>query len=230
MDLLREYFYELRDKTLNSEREICLDAVASGVVLKALSDIDDILKERTDEWKGKSWKDKKEGVKKVMRRFVEQNLKKDYLIPVRENGRSKLYSVNVYANLWKEPFQWIVTLKDEFFAIGAKRMILAMSRTQEIINSGTETPKIPANENHLKTNGKQKHKGAKFSYSTGMVDDEGKHFQAILTIMFPTSKKDQIYSINVEGSATFEDRRAEIISALESVEGGSAVVKFYKKG
>lgn len=169
--------------------------------------------------------DKGDKISSILKDYVVQNLiGKTFSVDVPSDiGGYETKKVKIYKNLATKPFVVINTLPNEKMRDVAKKMLIALAHTDEILRKGTKTRFVKADPTHTDKNNKPKHAGAKFVYSLHNVyGEDGHKFPVIAEMMFPTSGADQLYHMNVKGSSTFHNRvtklKGEFVVKKDSVE------------
>lgn len=149
--------------------------------------------------------------RKVIREYVEKEMmNKKYSLTIKKGGKVEKLSIGVFSSLKTEPSQRLLGLPFDQLYTTAKRILIALHQADKVLMGGLKTLPIPSDNEHLKTNMKPKHAGAKWIYSLSFLwdlGDKGTKFPAIGQIMLPSPGKNQFYQMNVEGTVSFKKRK-----------------------
>jgi len=209
MDLLKQYFYDLRNKVNNYELEdsVVLDSVGDAAITAAFTDIENRTK----------------GIKTILKDFIETNYQnKKFVVNVRDtDGEVKKFKFSYYSRFPDEIYQITTRLPYEDMAFLAQRLIVALANLDEIIDGGRITPV-------LRGEAGTKHEKEYFIYSKKQItDNRTGTFNALVEVKITEDKKHiGIYKINIEGSRTYNRRIHKIILSLIR-EKHKLMLKFY---
>jgi len=212
MDLLREYFYELRDKAYKTQYEedaletVVLDSVDDSEVDEAFFQI----------------AERKIGMQEIIKGFIKKHLKtKTFHFKAVEDGELKEFNCKYHSRFPNEAYRIVTKLPYEEMAFLAKRLIVALANLEEIMDKGKVTPPLPADEG-------SNHEGERFIYSKKQVVYKGlEPFNALSEVKITKDRKSLgIYKLNIEGSASYNRRTHRIIIKLLKL-GDMMTLRFY---